>query len=210
MAGASMSTYKVIAFDCDGVLFDTAESNRAYYNAIRKQLGMPDMTEEEFHFAHMHTVKETLAYLFKDPGAFQKAAAVKAQLSYTPFVAAMKMEPTLIPLLKKLRPAYKTAVATNRSDSMPTLLREHDIAPYFDLIVSASDVARPKPHPDQLLRLLDYFNVSPHEMLYVGDSKVDEAAANSAQVPLAAYDNRSLSAAYHIRSLKEIEGILGI
>ena len=119
------------------------------------------MTEEAFHFAHMHTVKETLAYLFKDPGAFQKAASVEAQLSYTPFVAAMKMEPTLIPLLKKLRPAYKTAVATNRSDSMPTLLREHDIAPYFDLIVSASDVARPKPHPDQLLRLLDYFNVSP-------------------------------------------------
>ena len=36
-----MSSYKVIAFDCDGVLFDTAESNRTYYNAIRNQLGMP-------------------------------------------------------------------------------------------------------------------------------------------------------------------------
>ena len=204
-----MSTYKVIAFDCDGVLFDTAESNRAYYNAIRKQLGMPDMTEEEFYFAHMHTVKETLAYLFKNPQALQKAEAVKAQLSYAPFVTAMKMEPALIPLLKKLRPTYKTAVATNRSDSMPTLLKEHDIAPYFDLIVSAQDVPRPKPHPDQLLQLLDYFKVSPHEMLYVGDSKVDESAAKAAQVPLVAYDNRSLSAEYHIRSLKEIEDILG-
>jgi HAD superfamily hydrolase (TIGR01549 family) len=122
----------------------------------------------------------------------------------------MKMEPTLIPLLKKIRPTYKTAVATNRSDSMPTLLKEHDITPYFDLIVSANDVPRPKPHPDQLLRLLDYFKVSPHEMLYVGDSKVDESAAKTAQVPLVAYDNRSLSATYHIRSLKEIEDILGI
>jgi len=203
-----MSSYKVIAFDCDGVLFDTAESNRAYYNTLRKQLGMPDMTEEEFRFAHMHTVNETLAYLFKSPQARQKVEAVRAQLSYTPFVAAMKMEPALIPLLKKLRPTYKTAVATNRSDSMPTLLREHDIAPYFDLIVSSNDVPRPKPYPDQLLRLLDYFNVSPHEMLYVGDSKVDETAAQTAQVPLVAYDNRSLTAAYHIRSLKEIEGIL--
>jgi len=204
----SMSSYKVIAFDCDGVLFDTAASNRAYYNTLRNQLGMPDMTEEEFTFAHMHTVNETLAHLFKSPETRQKAEAVKAQLSYTPFVAAMKMEPALIPLLKKLRPTYKTAVATNRSDSMPTLLREHDIAPYFDLIVSSNDVPRPKPYPDQLLRLLDYFNVSPHEMLYVGDSKVDETAAQTAQVPLVAYDNRSLSAVYHIRSLKEIEGIL--
>jgi phosphoglycolate phosphatase len=205
-----MSSYKVIAFDCDGVLFDTAESNRTYYNAIRNQLGMPAMTEEEFCFAHMHTVNETLAYLFKEPATLQKAEAVKAQMSYAPFVAAMKMEPTLIPLLKKLRPSYKTAVATNRSDSMPTLLREHDISPYFDLIVSAKDVLQPKPHPDQLLRLLDYFKVSPHEMLYVGDSKVDETAAKAAQVPLVAYDNTSLSANYHIRSLKEIEGILGI
>jgi len=203
-----MSSYKVIAFDCDGVLFDTAESNRAYYNTLRNQLGMPDMTEEEFCFAHMHTVKETLAYLFKNSQALQKAEAVKAQLSYAPFVKAMKMEPALIPLLKKIRPPYKTAVATNRSDSMPTLLKEHDITPYFDLIVSANDVLRPKPHPDQLLRLLDYFKVSPHEMLYVGDSKVDESAAKTAQVPLVAYDNSSLSAAYHIRSLKEIEDIL--
>ena len=203
-----MSSYKVIAFDCDGVLFDTAESNRAYYNALRNHLGMPDMTEEEFSFAHMHTVNETLTYLFKSPQALKKAEAVKAQLSYTPFVAAMKMEPALIPLMKKLRPTYKTAVATNRTDSMPTLLREHDIAPYFDLIVSANDVPRPKPYPDQLLLLLDYFKISPHEMLYVGDSKVDEAAAKTSQVPLVAYDNMSLSAEYHIRSLKEIEGIL--
>lgn len=203
-----MSSYKVIAFDCDGVLFDTAESNRAYYNALRNHLDMPDMTEEEFSFAHMHTVNETLTYLFKSPQALKKAEAVKAQLSYTPFVAAMKMEPALIPLMKKLRPTYKTAVATNRTDSMPTLLREHDIAPYFDLIVSANDVPRPKPYPDQLLLLLDYFKISPHEMLYVGDSKVDEAAAQASQVPLVAYDNMSLSAEYHIRSLKEIEGIL--
>jgi phosphoglycolate phosphatase-like HAD superfamily hydrolase len=48
-------------------------------------------------------------------------------------------------------------------------------------------------------------------VLYVGDSKVDETAAKAAQVPLVAYDNKSLSAAeYHIRSLKEIEGILEI
>lgn len=203
-----MPTYKVVAFDCDGVLFDTAESNRAYYNTILNQLDMPDMTEEQFCYVHMHTVQDALAYLFNENQALQKAQSIKKTLSYAPFVAAYKMEPTLIPLLNKLRPAFKTAIATNRSDSMPTLLREHDIASFFDLIVSANDVPRPKPHPDQLLRLLEYFKTSPQEMLYVGDSKVDESAAKSARVPFIAYDNRSLSAQYHIRSLKEIEDIL--
>ena len=203
-----MPTYKVIAFDCDGVLFDTAESNRAYYNTILNQLDMPDMTEEQFCYVHMHTVQDALAYLFNENQALQKAQSIKETLSYVPFVAAYKMEPALIPLLNKLRPAYKTAIATNRSDSMPTLLREHDITSYFDLIVSANDVPRPKPHPGQLLRLLEHFEASPQEMLYVGDSKVDESAAKAANVPFVAYDNRSLSAQYHIRSLKEIEGIL--
>ena len=203
-----MPTYKVIAFDCDGVLFDTAESNRAYYNTILNQLDMPDMTEEQFCYVHMHTVQDALSYLFNENHALQKAQSIKETLSYVPFVAAYKMEPALIPLLNKLRPAYKTAIATNRSDSMPTLLREHDISSYFDLIVSANDVPRPKPHPGQLLRLLEHFEASPREMLYVGDSKVDESAAKAANVPFVAYDNRSLSAQYHIRSLKEIEDIL--
>ncbi len=205
-----MLNYKVIAFDCDGVLFDTAESNRAYYNTLLNQLEMTEMTEKQFSFVHMHTVQESLAYLFKDPQSLQKASTVKKQMSYTPFVRAMKMEPSLMSLLAKLRPTYKTAIATNRSDSMQMLLEVHDIAPYFDLIVSANDVSHPKPYPDQLLRLLDFFEVSAPQMLYVGDSKVDETAAKAAKVPLVAYDNKSMSAEYHIRSLREIEDILGI
>jgi HAD superfamily hydrolase (TIGR01549 family) len=201
---------KVIAFDCDGVLFDTADSNRAYYNALLQQMDLPAMTDTQFAYAHMHTVADTLAYLFPGQELLAKAKTLKHKTSYNPFVKAMKMEPGLMPLLKKLRPAYKTAIATNRSDSMPTLLREHQIGPFFDCIVSANDVARPKPYPDQLLRLLDFFQIDAGQMLYVGDSIVDQQAAQAAAVPLVAYNNPSLSAQYHIRSLKEIEDILRI
>ncbi len=201
---------KVIAFDCDGVLFDTADSNRAYYNALLHQMGMPAMTDEQFAYAHMNTVADTLAYLFPGQDLLAQAKALKQNTSYNPFVKAMKMEPDLMPLLKKLRPAYKTAIATNRSDSMPTLLREHNIKPLFDCIVSAHDVARPKPYPDQLVKLLDFFGIDAGQMLYVGDSIVDQEAADAAGVALVAYDNPSLVARYHITSLREIEDILGL
>jgi len=199
---------KVIAFDCDGVLFDTADSNRAYYNALRLQLNMPVLTDEQFAYAHMNTVADTLAYLFPGQELLAKAKALKQKTSYNPFVKAMKMEPGLMPLLKKLRPVYKTAIATNRSDSMPTLLKEHNIGPFFDCIVSANDVARPKPHPDQLTKLLDFFGIDAAQMLYVGDSIVDQQAADAAGVALVAYDNPSLTAQHHITSLQEIEDIL--
>jgi len=201
---------KVIAFDCDGVLFDTADSNRAYYNALLRQMDMPEMTEEQFAYAHMNTVADTLAFLFPGQELLAQAKALKQKTSYNPFVKAMKMEPGLMPLLKKLRPAYKTAIATNRSDSMPTLLREHHIGPFFDCIVSANDVARPKPHPDQLLKLLDFFGIDSDQMLYVGDSIVDQQAADTAGVPLIAFNNRSLTAEHHITALREIEDILQI
>ena len=61
-----MKDVKVVAFDCDGVLFDTAQSNRAYYNAVLNHMGLPDLTAEQFAYVHMHTVDQSLSYLFKD------------------------------------------------------------------------------------------------------------------------------------------------
>ena len=44
----------------------------------------------------------------------------------------------------------------------------------------------------------------------MGDSQVDEQAAEAAGVPLIAYKNAALRAASHIERLKEIETILGL
>ena len=43
---------KAIVFDCDGVIFDSREANKAYYNAILKNIGLPPMNEEQLNFAH--------------------------------------------------------------------------------------------------------------------------------------------------------------
>ena len=58
-----MSEVKVVAFDCDGVLFDTEQSNRAFYNEILNHLGKPELTPEQFAFVHMHTLDESLTFL---------------------------------------------------------------------------------------------------------------------------------------------------
>jgi len=59
-----MVSFKVVAFDCDGVLFDTEQANRVYYSNILQHFGKPVVTDEQFTFVHMHTVFESLAYLF--------------------------------------------------------------------------------------------------------------------------------------------------
>ncbi|MBW1835180.1 MAG: HAD family hydrolase, partial [Deltaproteobacteria bacterium] len=66
----------------------------------------------------------------------------------------------------------------------------------------------PKPSPDQLIKILEHFNIEPGQLIYIGDSKLDEIAAKAAGIALIAYKNRSLDANLYINSLKELENIL--
>jgi HAD superfamily hydrolase (TIGR01549 family) len=206
----TMRNIKVVAFDCDGVLFDTAQANRFYYSHILQHFGRPALSEEQFRVVHMHTVNESMAYLFPDEGTLEAALVFRQTMDYRKYLSYLTVEPQLVSLLEKLRPRIKTAIATNRSDTMESLLAEFDLDGYFDLVVTSSDVQQPKPHPDELVKILDHFGLAPHQIIYIGDSRVDELAARAAKIPLVAYRNRELAAQYHIDSLGELEELLDI
>jgi HAD superfamily hydrolase (TIGR01549 family) len=205
-----MELIRVVTFDCDGVMFDTTKANMAYYNEILQHFGRPSLTPDQFKYCHSHTADQSIAYLFNDEKSFRAAQNYRKSMSYIPFLKYMVLEPYLKPLLEKLRPRYKTAIATNRSNTMDRVLTEHGLEGYFDLVVSSNDVDRPKPYPDQLIKILEHFEVEAYNTLYVGDSELDEIAAKEAGVPFVAYQNRSLYANFHIKSLKEIAQILDI
>jgi len=201
---------RAVVFDCDGVMFDTTKANTAYYNHILQHFGRPAMTGEQVAFAQMNTVFETVAHLFGDDASLEGAVMrYREHISYTQFVSHMEMEPWLERLLLRLRPGYITAIATNRSDTMGQILTDFAIDDYFDLVVTALDVERAKPHPDLLNVVMEQFGLSPDQALFIGDSPLDEAAAKTAGVHFVAYGNRKLSAEFYIDSLKEVISILG-
>jgi phosphoglycolate phosphatase len=206
----SSNSYKVIAFDCDGVMFDTQKANEVYYNTILDFVEMSPMTTEQAQYAHMHTVDEALDHLIKAPDIRSKAEKYRRQMNYLPFMKLMVIEPYLKQLLDKIRPVYSTAIATNRTDTIRRVLSDFGLTDGFDLVVSALEVKHPKPFPDQLLKIEMHFGIKASQMLYIGDSKLDELAAKAAQVPFVAFNNPQLTADYHIRNLKEIESILGL
>ncbi|MGB5424190.1 MAG: HAD-IA family hydrolase [Desulfobacterales bacterium] len=199
---------KAVVFDCDGVMFDTVKANTAYYDHILRHFSKPDMTPEQFAYTHMHTVDQALAYLFDDAAQLAQARDFRKQMSYLPFLQFMEIEPGLKPLLRHLKPRYHTAVATNRTDTMNRVLRNHGLEDAFDLVVTALDVANPKPHPDQLNKILDHFALAPDQIIFIGDSELDAAAARAAGVAFVAYANQGLSADFHIERLRQVEDIL--
>lgn len=203
-----MQKIKVVAFDCDGVMFDTEKANKAFYNHILNHFGLPEMTPEQFTYAGMHTADKVLAYLFDDPETLEAAREYRLRMTYIPFIKYMEIEPNLKAVLKRLRPKYQTAIATNRTDSIDYVLKEFGLGKYFDFVVSALDVDQPKPHPEPLFKILEHFQIKPDQTIYVGDSELDEIAARAAGMVLVAYNNRSLKTDFHIQNLAELEKVL--
>ncbi len=200
---------KVIAFDCDGVLFESQYANTVYYNHILEHFSKPPMTAEQVAYVHMSTGDEAIAFLFgNEKEMIAKVQSYRQSLNYMPFIKHMQIEPSLKVLLDKIHPSYNTAIATNRTDTMHLVLKEFGLTSGFDLVVTSVDVTNPKPHPEQLLKIMDFFEAQPEEILYIGDSEVDQKAAQAAGVPLVAYQNRKLDALYYIDRLADVEKLL--
>jgi len=191
---------KLVAFDCDGVLFDSRPANIAFYNGILEHFGRPPMSPEAVDYVHSHTVGESLEHIFQGYAELETVLKFARGFDYGPFIAMMVEEPFLREFLKFLRPAWYTALATNRTITTRAVLHYHGLTDDFDLVVSAQDVSRPKPHPESFVRILEHFSLSPRDAIYIGDSRVDEEFATNAGVPFVAYRNPELTADYYLDS----------
>ena len=201
---------QVVIFDCDGVLFDSKDANIAFYNQILAQFRLHPMTREEVEYVHVSTAEGALRYLLarRDLNVLEDILANRPHVDYTPFIRLMHMEPHLKELLESLPPQIKRAVSTNRATTITDVLHIHGLKDEFDLVISSLDVKNPKPHPESVLKILRHFSLSPTEALFVGDSVVDQEAAQGARVPFVSYKNSALQADYYIDDLLMIKDII--
>jgi HAD superfamily hydrolase (TIGR01509 family) len=203
-----MKKAAALIFDCDGVMFDSKQANINFYTHIGNHFGLGPLDEEDVEYVHMHTADESLRHLFRESPHLEEALAYRLQMDYSPFISYMVMESGLEALLRQLKPEVGLAIATNRSNTIGKVLEWHGLSGYFDIVVSSLDVTHPKPHPECIRKILDYFDLTAARSFYVGDSPVDERTANAAGVHFISYKNRSLQAEYHVDHMKEIRPIL--
>jgi phosphoglycolate phosphatase len=174
---------ELVIFDCDGVLFDSAQANIAYYNTVLERLGLPPMTREWERRVHFLASGQVYDKMFGAQSALaEQAHQVARQLGYTPFFALMQPVSGLQQVLAILKASYRLAMATNRGSTVPEILRRFGLDQHIEFAVGIHDVERPKPHPDMLVRCLLHFDVSPQAAVYIGDAETDEQAATAAEV----------------------------
>jgi HAD superfamily hydrolase (TIGR01549 family) len=200
-----MGHLQLVVFDCDGVMFDSKNANRMYYNHILDVFGHSPMTEEEVDYVHIHNVMDSVRHILRDyPEDLPKAEKYREDLDYQPFLQHMNMEKDLIEFLQFLQPDYKMAISTNRTTTMKNILQIFGLAPYFGKVVTTFDVERPKPHPDALIAILNHYRLEADQAIYIGDSIIDRQHADSVGMDLIAFKNSNLDAEYHVNSFMEI------
>jgi phosphoglycolate phosphatase len=197
-----------IIFDCDGVLVDSRDANRMYYNLIREGLGMLPITPEEEAYVHMHSVTECLARIVP-ANRMEEANEVRGNLNYDDIFPYIFLEEGLVELLDTLvARKIRMAVHTNRTNTVERLLRHFEIDNYFHPVISAGSLARPKPNPEGVQRILAAWDLPKEAVAYIGDSALDERSAVAAGVPFWSYKNPGLSAVMYIADFMTLRGCL--
>lgn len=183
--------FKAVILDCDGVLFDSASANLAFYTAVLDALGEPPLAEEHEQLIHALSSEQLFEGLFGgDPARRAEARRVTASVDYRPFFGLMVPVEGLHEILADLRTSYRLAMATNRGRTIPDLLREFGLERVFDTVVGITDVPRPKPHPDMLIECARRLDLARHEAVYVGDTNGDRDAAAAAGMSFIGVGNR--------------------
>jgi phosphoglycolate phosphatase len=174
---------ELVIFDADGVLFDSSESNTAYYNAIFARVGEPPMSPvEEKAGVFMSAPQVFDLRAAGDLGRIARMREVARTIDATPFFQLLRPFPGLRSFLLEIKRRYRIGLATNRSATIPAIIDYLGLTGVFDAVASVRDRVKPKPSPDILELCLKRAGVAPREAVYVGDSETDRIASEAACV----------------------------
>lgn len=184
------SRYKVVIYDCDGVILDSIESNYVFYNRVMEYLGRPALDRTNLdakRVLHTYSFYDVMEYFFAGDARREEAFQFARTIHYRDLVPFMRMEDGFVAALDKLKDHASLAICTNRATSMEMIISDFGLEGYFEYVMTASQVTHPKPHPEPLLKVLKFFGAAPHEALFIGDGEVDMQAAAAADIPFIAY-----------------------
>jgi len=185
-----ISRYKAVIYDCDGVMFDSIESNYIFYNRIMAHLGRPPLDRSDLAartVLHTYSFNDVMDYFFREDERRDDALAFAKTIRYRDLAPFMRMEEGLIETLDRLKGNFSLAICTNRASSMEMIIEDFGLSGYFSCIMTAAQVDNPKPHPEPLLKVLEHYGIEAAEALFVGDAEVDMQAAAGAGIPFVAY-----------------------
>ena len=168
---------KVVAWDMDGTLLDSAVVVPAAFAAALQTLGYPPATAAEVIAAYpLGPPDVIMAHLAGRPLTATDMEAYYAELEHARVQPYPGVTVTLDALRASGRPVAIFTGASRRAAEM--LLAAAGLG--ADVLVGGDEVPRAKPAPDGLLVVAAALGVAPGDLAYIGDSPGDVRAARAA------------------------------
>jgi phosphoglycolate phosphatase len=204
---------RLIIFDLDGTLIDAFAAVTESVNYTLSRLGYPPV--------HGERIKRSVGWgevhllgCFVKRRDMAQAARIYRRHHPASLRRGTKLLPGARQVLRRLRKqGYGIAIASNRAKRFTALIVQHlGISGDIDFSLCRDQVARPKPYPDMVKKILERFGLTRGEALFVGDMVVDIVAGRRAGIPTVAVltgscRRRELAAAKPYRIIADIGGL---
>lgn len=191
-----IDSISVVAIDLDGTLVDSKNDLCAAANKTLTELGLPALSSKRVTEFIGDGIDELVRRLLvasgqkKAPGSMQEIIAKFRDYYLQDVFTASTIYPGVVEGLTALREANKSiCCVTNKSSALTLpLLKAARLDPFMDQVYCADFSHQRKPGPWMLQAAKKHFDCSLEEMLMVGDSLIDIAAAHAVGCRIAAVD----------------------
>jgi phosphoglycolate phosphatase len=187
-----MKKNRLIVYDLDGTLIDSAGIVTLILNDLRKDLGKRPLVKKDLVPWLSLGGKDLMEHAL-DIEAFQSQHFLnifreRYHDTPTPDSSIYRGVKESLDLLSQSN--YFLAISTNKPRSLAEkVLNETGLIKYFDCINAGGDLPNKKPDASNLVICQNYFDVTSEETFLVGDSKVDQELAFNARVPFIFYES---------------------
>lgn len=178
---------RIVIFDMDGTLIDSATDITLSINHVRKHFyGLNDLSEQ-FVVDAINATERNLAFLFYETDQYDEGAKALFEEHYhTQCIQNVRAYNGIAETLVHLHShGCILGVATNAPSIFAKRMLSHlNLAEYFTHIIGADNVEFPKPHPQMIDFHLEHHGfISEYDRAWmIGDNKKDMDAAASANI----------------------------
>ena len=185
---------RVILFDLDGTLMDTAPELADALNDTLARHQLPSVDEDRVRGWIGDGARALLTKALVHVGTHPGTLSAKVDQLWDGFAAdyvahcgqRSRVHDGVRDMLRRLQgQGLRLVVLTNKESAFAhRLLALHDLAADFDLIVAGDSLPVRKPHPDVVHHALKALDALPAEALLVGDAVTDVRTARAAGIPV--------------------------
>lgn len=182
---------KLLIFDLDGTLTDTAQDIADAINYALKPFGQRTYSVEETKAMVGSGISKLLESLLPATPGPREGGEPSAKETVTnrflDYYAEHLLDNTIVyphvkETLSKLYNYINVVVSNKRESFSKSILDGLGILKYFDIVLGSDSVPEKKPSPVPILKLLERYSITRDEAVIIGDSNYDIEAGRAAGV----------------------------